>query len=102
MMIRIVSMTGKNGLLLVGNYKQGQQLLYIVPQILGVCLAHTHLGARSAVLIIVFFQAKLLEEFVVWLLYRHPLEGKLRLCNKLISLLQTSGPVTHKRITEQV
>lgn len=40
----------------------------------------------------------LLQDFVVWLLCVHPLSGKSRLCNKLISLLQQSTAVAHEKI----
>lgn len=40
----------------------------------------------------------LLQDFIAWLLLTHPLSGQLRLCNKLVSLLQQSSPQAHHQI----
>ena len=42
-----------------------------------------------------------LEDLLDWLLYVHPLSGVLRICNKLLSLLQNSHPYVHKRVKSQ-
>ena len=42
-----------------------------------------------------------LEDLLDWMLCVHPLEGKLRVCNKLLSLLQSASPHFHDHIRKQ-
>ena len=41
----------------------------------------------------------LMIDFVEWMLHNHPLEGNIRICNKLLSLLKQCDSAVHKRIT---